>query len=185
MIYTTDLGVDKFHNGLLEIVQVHGILGRCTGNDVVFVVIVTTHSRKLLGIRKLDVHTILLHDALDAATSDADDTLMVGLRNVERDLGRQFLLEKGKSLQDRCVIAGDVDQEVVFVESLNLNLHVSSLHDLVNLAVLLATDEVTMLVGQLQLESHFMMIVLRERQRKDGEERVHWRTLTISSSKII
>ena len=83
MIYTTDLGVDKFHNGLLEIIQIHGILGRRTGNDVVFVVIVTTHSRKLLGIRKLDVHTILLHDALDAASSDADDTLMVGLRNVE------------------------------------------------------------------------------------------------------
>ena len=163
MIYTTDLGVDKFHNGLLEIVQVHGILGRCTGNDVVFVVIVTTHSRKLLGIRKLDVHTILLHDALDAATSDADDTLMVGLRNVERDLGRQFLLKKGESLQDRCVIAGDVDQEVVFVESLKLNLHVSSLHDLVNLAVLLATNELAVLIGELDLEANLMVETLYEK----------------------
>ena len=98
MIYTTDLGVDKFHNGLLEIVQVHGILGRRTGNDVVFVVIVTTHSRKLLGIRKLDVHTILLHDALDAATADADDTLMVRLGNVERDLRRQLLLQESQAL---------------------------------------------------------------------------------------
>ena len=163
MIYTTDLGVDKFHNGLLEIVQVHGILGRCTGNDVVFVVIVTTHSRKLLGIRKLDVHTILLHDALDAATSDADDTLMVGLRNVERDLGRQFLLKKSESLQDRCVIAGDVDQEVVFVESLKLNLHVSGLHDLVNLAVLLATNELAVLIGELDLEANLMVETLYEK----------------------
>ena len=163
MIYTTDLGVDKFHNGLLEIIQIHGILGRRTGNDVVFVVIVTTHSRKLLGIRKLDVHTILLHDALDAATSDADDTLMVGLRNVERDLGRQFLLKKSECLQDRCVIAGDVDQEVVFVESLKLNLHVSSLHDLVDLAVLLATNELAVLVGKLDLEANLVVEALYEK----------------------
>ena len=160
MIYTTNLGVDKFHDGLLEIVQVHGILGRRTGNDVVFVVIVTTHSRKLLGIRKLDVHTILLHDALDAATSDADDTLMVGLRNVERDLGRQFLLKKGESLQDRCVIAGDVDQEVVVVEGLKLDLDVSRLHDLVDLAVLLATYELAVLVCKFNLEADLMVVRL-------------------------
>ena len=88
---------------------------------------------------------------------------MVGLRNVERDLGRQFLLKKSESLQDRCVIAGDVDQEVVFVESLKLNLHVSSLHDLVDLAVLLATNELAVLIGKLDLEANLVVEALYEK----------------------
>ena len=157
------LRIHQLHDSLFQIVQVHCVLRWGTRYDVVLVVIVTTHRSELLCIRKLDVDAVLLHDALDAATSDADDTLMVGLRNVERDLGRQFLLEKSKSLQDRCVIAGDVDQEVVFVESLKLNLHVSSLHDLVDLAVLLATNELAVLIGKLDLEANLMVKALYEK----------------------
>ena len=70
-------------------------------------------------------------------------------------------MKKGESLQDRCVIAGDVDQEVVFVESLKLNLHVSSLHDLVDLAVLLPADEFAVLIRELNLEANLVVEGLR------------------------
>ena len=157
MIYTTDLGVDKFHNGLLEIVQVHGILGRRTGNDIVVVVIVTTHSRKLLGIRKLDVHTVLLHDTLDAAASDANDTLVICLWDMERNFCGEFFLEESEALENGCIGASDVDEEVVVVEGFELDLDVRSLHDLVNLAILLAADELSVFIGQFDLEAYLVM----------------------------
>lgn len=87
------LRVDEFHDGLLQVIQVHSILGRSTSNDIVLIVIVTTHRSKLLGVGELDVHAILLHDALDATATDTDDTFMVSLRHMEGDLGRKFFLK--------------------------------------------------------------------------------------------
>lgn len=145
-LHETYLGVNEFHNGLLEVIQIHGILRRSTSNDVVFVVIITTHRGKLFGIREFNVNTVLLHDALDATTTNADNTLMVSLRNMERDLGRKFFLEQRKTLHDRCIIAGNVNQKVVFVKGLELDLHISCLHDLIDLAVLLSANELAVLV---------------------------------------
>ena len=88
------LRVHQLHNGLLEIVEVHGVLGGRPSDNVVLVVVISAHGGELFGVRELHVHAILLHDALDAATADADDTLMVRLGNVERDLRRQLLLQE-------------------------------------------------------------------------------------------
>ena len=132
---------------LLQIVEVHRVLRRSSSNDVVLVVVITSGSRKFLRIRELDVDAILFHDALDAATSNSNNSLVISFRNVEGYLGGQLFLEKRQALQDRSVIAGDVDQKVVVVESFELDLDVGHLHDFVDLPVLLATDELAVLVG--------------------------------------
>lgn len=59
-------------------------------------------------------------------------------------------------MKDRGIRASDVDEEVVVVEGLKLDLHVRRLHDLVDLAVFLATDKVSMLVGEFDLELDLM-----------------------------
>lgn len=76
---------------------------------------------------------------------------MVRLGNVERDLGGQFLLEHREAVERARIAARDVDEEVVVVERLELDLDVGRLHDLVELAVLLARDELAVLVGELDL----------------------------------
>lgn len=73
----TYLGIDKLHDRLLQVVQVHRILSRSPRNHVVLVVIVSTHGSKLLSVRELDVDTVLLHDTLDAAATDTDDALVI------------------------------------------------------------------------------------------------------------
>lgn len=80
---------------------------------------------------------------------------------MERDLRRQFFLQKGESLDDRPITPSDVDEEVVIIECLELDLHVGRLHNLVDLTILLPTDEFAMLVGQLDLEADLMMKGLR------------------------
>lgn len=66
---------------------------------------------------------------------------------MEGYLGGQLFLEKRQTLQDRRVIASDINQEVVVVEGFELDLDVGHLHDFVDLPVLLATDELAVLVG--------------------------------------
>lgn len=90
-------------------------------------------------------------------------------------------------MQDRCVIAGDVDQEVVFVKGLELDLHVSRLHDLVDLAVLLSTNELAVLIGELDLEANLVVEALYAKAPIRHNAKVKWRygilTLTISKSR--
>jgi hypothetical protein len=82
---------------------------------------------------------------------------MIGLGNVERYFGRKLLLKEGKALQNGVVRSSDVDQKVVVVEGLKLDFDVGRLHDLVDLAVLLPTDEFSMFVSELNLETNFMV----------------------------
>lgn len=82
---------------------------------------------------------------------------MVRLRYVERDLSWQLLLQKRQTLEDRPVTSGDVDEEVVLIERLELDLDIGGLHDLVYLAILLAADELTVLVGKLNLEAYLVV----------------------------
>ena len=155
------LRIHQLHDSLFQIVQVHCVLRWGTRYDVVLVVIVTTHRSELLCIRKLDVDAVLLHDALDAPASDTDDPLVIGLRDVERDLRRQLLLQQRQALQDRPITASDVNEEVVFVERLELDLDVSGLHNLVDLAVLLPADEFAVLIRELNLEANLVVEGLR------------------------
>ena len=50
----------------------------------------------------------------------------------------------------------------MFIERLELDLYVRSLHDLVDLAILLAADELAVLVSELDLEAYLVMIGLRK-----------------------
>ena len=65
-------------------------------------------------------------------------------------------------MQNGVVRSSDVDQEVVVVEGLKLDLDVGRLHDLVDLAILLAADELAVLVSELNLEAYLVMIGLRK-----------------------
>ena len=51
----------------------------------------------------------------------------------------------------------------MLVECLELDLDICRLHDLVNLAVLLATNELAVLIGELDLEANLMVETLYEK----------------------
>ena len=55
------------------------------------------------------------------------------------------------------VVACNVDEEVVVIEGLELDLDVGGLHDLVDFAVLLSTDKLAVLVGELDLEADLVV----------------------------
>jgi len=60
-------------------------------------------------------------------------------------------------LENRSIIAGNVDEEVVIIKRLELDLDIGCLHNFVDLAILFATDELAMLVGKLDLEANLVM----------------------------
>ena len=170
------LGHHHLHYSLLELLERGVVLGWRACHDVVLVVLVPAQLSELLGIRKLDVDAVLLHDALNVLAADADDPLVVDLGHMERHLGRQLFLQQAQAIQRACVIAGSVDEEVVVVEGLELDsdgevrsaeirlstkslhlLDTSRFHDLVELAILLARDKVTMLVSKLDLKADLVV----------------------------
>ena len=59
------------------------------------------------------------------------------------------------------VITRNVDEEVVLVEGFKLDLDICGLHDLVDFAILLPADELSMLVSELNLETNLVMEGLR------------------------
>jgi len=66
-------------------------------------------------------------------------------------------LKQRQALDDRKVGPGDVDEEVVVVESLELDLDIGSLHDLVDFAILLPADELPVFVRELNLETNLVV----------------------------
>lgn len=155
------LGRDEFHHALLEVVEVHRVFRRRPRNDVVLVVVVPSERSEFLRVGELDVDSVLLHDPLDVLPADADDALVIRLRNVERDFGREFFLKHRETVEGARVVSGDVDEEVVVVEGFKLDLDVGGFHDLVELAVLLARDELAVFVGELDLEADLVVEGLR------------------------
>lgn len=87
------LGADELHDRLLKVLEVDGVLGGSARDDVVLVVRVSTESGEFFGVGELDVDAELSHDPLNVLASNADDTLVVRLGDVERDLGGQLLLK--------------------------------------------------------------------------------------------
>lgn len=53
------------------------VLERGSGNDVVLVVSVTTQLSKFLGVGKLDVNTVFLHDPLNTSSANTDDPFVI------------------------------------------------------------------------------------------------------------
>jgi hypothetical protein len=60
-------------------------------------------------------------------------------------------------LENRRIIASNVDEEVVVIKRLELDLDVGRLHNFVDLAILFATNKLAMLVGKLDLEANLVM----------------------------
>lgn len=86
------LGTDQLHDALFQVLEVHGVLGRGTSDDIVFVVVVTSESGKLFSVRELDIDSVFLHDALNVFSSNSNDAFVIRLRYVERDLSGKFFL---------------------------------------------------------------------------------------------
>ena len=110
---------------------------------------------------------------------------MVRLGDVEGYLGGELLLKKSEALQDGRVVAGDVDEEVVLIECLEFDLDVGGLHDLVDLAVLLAADELPVLVRELNLEAYLVVEGLNTDVRTVADWECNIHTFTMSSSRSI
>jgi hypothetical protein len=66
-------------------------------------------------------------------------------------------LQQRESLENGGIITGDVNEKVVVIEGLELDLDVGRLHNLVDLAILFAADELAMLIGKLDLKASLVM----------------------------
>ncbi|KAI3479935.1 hypothetical protein L1887_57922 [Cichorium endivia] len=124
------------------------------------------------GKRTLEL--VLLSIVVDEDGLLAQQRAMVATRDGDR-LADVVLAAPLAAVRDparlRAVIARHVDEEVVVVKGLKLDANAALLHDLVDLAVLLARDEFAMLVGQRDLEANFKVEALDEveiEQRRDG-----------------
>ena len=143
--------INQIHDLVLDQFQVDGVTSGRTADNVVdfeIFVIAPVHGATVHRIRELDEDRVLLHDALNVLASDADDTLMVLVWNVEGNSSWHLSLNKLQSVFS-CVVrrATNIDVEVVVIETIEDDLNIGMRHNLVDLAVLLAADEFLMLVG--------------------------------------
>ena len=101
---------------------------------------------------------MLLHDALDVLATNADNTLMVLVRNVEGNGCRHLLLHQSQTfLHGGVVVCQDVDVEVVLAEVVENDLDIAVAHDLVDLAVLLAAHKFLVFIGELDLDTNLVL----------------------------
>lgn len=114
---------------------------------------------------------MLLHDALDVLAADTDDPLVVLVRHMERDAGWHFLLDQRKSVLHAVVRRSRyINVEVVLPIVVKKDLNVALTHDFVDLAVLLATDKLFVLVGKLNLDLDRVLLLRDELDGGDDVE---------------
>jgi hypothetical protein len=157
--------LDHIHDLLLDKIEVLGVTGWRTTDDVVNldVVFLLAVAATVHGVRKLHKDRVLLHNALNVLTTDTNDALVVLVRHVERDGRRHLLFDQIEAVLRGLVLGTtNYNVEVVFVESVKHDLHTAVAHDLVDLAVLLTTDEFFVLVGKLNLHTHVVLRLLHE-----------------------
>jgi len=179
-----ELGINLFdhvHDLLLDKLQIVCVTRRSATDDVVDldVIVVLANATTIHGIGKLDEHRVLLHDALNVLTSNADDALVVLVWHVERDGSRHLKLHEVQStLRSLVLRTAHVNVEVVLVEAIKDNLHIALTHDLVDLTVLLAADELFVLVRELDLDTQSALGSLQERKAVDDGHRSLDRVVT-------
>lgn len=118
--------LNHIHDLLLDKIEALCISGRRTTNHVVDldIIIFLADSSTIHGIREFDENRIFFHDALDVLTANANDALVVLVRDVERDRSWHFLLNEVKAILCSFVlVATDVNVEVVFVEAIKDDLN--------------------------------------------------------------
>ena len=162
--------LDHVHDLLLDEFQIVGVARRSAADDVVDldVIIILANATTVHGVGELDKDRVLLHDALDVLTSNADNALVVLVRYVERNGSWHLKLHKIQSTLCCLVLrTAHVNVEVVLVEAIKDNLHIALTHDLVDFAVLLAADELLVLIRELDLNTQRALGALQERKAVD------------------
>lgn len=148
--------LNHVHDLLLDEFQIVGVPGGSATDDIVDldIVVIFANTSTVHGIGELDKDRVFLHDALDVLSADADDTLVVLVRDVKRDRGRHLKLNEVQSvLGGFVVLSTDIDIEIVLVEAIKDDLDITLTHDFVDLSILLAADEFLVLIGELDLDS--------------------------------
>ena len=153
------VAVDHVHDLILHKVKAGRVASRSTADNVfnfdIFLLTMTgvVANAAIHRIGELEEHRVLLHNTLDMSASNADYTLVVLIRDMKRYGRRHFRFDKVQAVLDRLVTwAADHDVKIVFVESVEEDLDVSQMHDLVYFAIFLATDELLVLVCQFDLD---------------------------------
>lgn len=116
------------HDLLLDKIQVLGIASRSAANNVVdlHVIIVLSNTTTIHSVGEFHKHGVLFHDTLNVLPSNTDDTLVILVRNVERNRRRHLLLDKVKTMFG-CLVLGstNIDVEIVLIETIEENLNVA------------------------------------------------------------
>jgi hypothetical protein len=176
-LYETYNTINHVQDLRLDKLKSTGITSRRTANNVVDldVIVLPTNTTPVHGVRELDKHRVLLHYSLNVLPSDANDSLMVLVRNMEGNRCRHLLLNERKSRFHRIIFSGtDIDVKVILVEAVKYNLHatyktisihdievfwsrLTLSHDLINLAVFLATNKFLMLIREFNLDAYLIL----------------------------
>lgn len=120
--------LNHVHDLLFHEIQTLCVSRRGPTDDIVDfdVVIFFTDTATIHSIGELDEDGVLLHDALNVLTTDSNDPLVVLVRNVERDGRWHLLLDEVEPIPSCLVlISADINVEVVLVETVEDDLHVT------------------------------------------------------------
>lgn len=120
--------LNHVHNLLLDQIKALSIASRRAADDIVNldVIVILADSTSIHRIGELDEDGVLLHDSLDVLTTDANNALVVLVRDVERYLSRHLLFHEIESVLGSFVLgATHIDVEVVFIEAIKDDLHVA------------------------------------------------------------
>lgn len=123
--------LDHVHDLLLDKVQALSITSRSPADDIVDldIIIFLAHAATVHGVGELNKHRVLLHDALNVLATNADNTFVVLIGDMERDRSRHFLLNEVETILGRVVlIATNINVEVVLIESIEDDLNIACSH---------------------------------------------------------
>jgi hypothetical protein len=120
--------LDHVHDLLLHQVQVLGIPSWGSADHIIHldIFVLFTQATAIHGIGEFDKNRVFFHDALNVLTTNANDTFVILVGNVERDGRWHLLLDKIKSVFGGFVLtANHVNVEIVFIESIEDDLYVA------------------------------------------------------------
>jgi hypothetical protein len=153
------------------------------------VVVFLPSSPSIHRIREFDEDGVFLHDPLDVLPSNADNTFVVLVGDVEGYRGRHFLLHQVQTIFGSIILStAHIDIKIILVEAVEDDLYVACAslvimpgqtllskitlaHDLVDLPILLPTDKLLVLVGKLNLDANLVIISIDKRYLVDHHHR--------------
>ena len=116
------------HNLLFDKIKVLSIASRSTADNIVNldIVVILSDTTAIHSVGELDKHGVLFHDPLNVLPSNTNDTLVVLVRDVERNRRRHLLFDKVQTVF-RCLVlrSTNIDVEIVLVEAVKQDLYVA------------------------------------------------------------